>query len=170
MIPEKLAANSGGVIQGPPGTGKSHTIANLISHLLTHGKRVLVTSEKDRALHVLKNKIPEEIRPLCVSVLGGDSKSVKEIEDSVHVIAENIDSKQPEILQKNIERLNTELQDTKKRIEQIDHMINDAAEREYQLKKFGNLEISPLQAAIWLKKFEEFALLPGRIKWDTPFP
>jgi hypothetical protein len=41
-----------------------------------------------------------------------------------------IDSKQPEILQKNIERLNTELQDTKKSIEQIDIRINDAAERE----------------------------------------
>ncbi|PGY09141.1 AAA domain-containing protein [Bacillus sp. AFS031507] len=170
LIAEKLASNSGVVIQGPPGTGKSHTIANLISHLLAHGKRVLVTSEKERALHVLKNKIPEEIRPLCVSVLGGDSKSVKEIEDSVRVIAENIDSKQPEILQKNIERLNTELQTTKKSIKRINQMINNAAERECLPKRFGDLELKPLEAAKWLKKFESHAWIPDNIKSDSPFP
>ncbi|MEY2195402.1 AAA domain-containing protein [Neobacillus sp. BF23-41] len=170
LIAEKLAANSGVVIQGPPGTGKSHTIANLISHLLAHGKRVLVTSEKERALHVLKNKIPKEIRPLCVSVLGGDSKSVKEIEDSVRVIAENIDSKQPEILQKNIERLKRELQTTKRSIERINQMINDAAERECIPKKFGDMELKPLDAAKWLKKFESHAWIPDNIKSDSPFP
>lgn len=170
LIAEKLAANSGVVIQGPPGTGKSHTIANLISHLLAHGKRVLVTSEKERALHVLKNKIPEEIRPLCVSVLGGDSKSVKEIEDSIRVIAGNIDSKQPEILQKNIERLNTELQTTKKSIERINQLINDAAERECLPKRFGDLDLKPLEAAQWLKKFESHAWIPDNIKSDSLFP
>ena len=28
------------VVQGPPGTGKTHTIANLVTDLLAHGKRV----------------------------------------------------------------------------------------------------------------------------------
>jgi hypothetical protein len=41
------------LVQGPPGTGKSHT-----------GKRVLVTAETGRALQVLKEKLPEEIRTL----------------------------------------------------------------------------------------------------------
>jgi hypothetical protein len=90
------------------------------------GKEFLVTSEKESALTAIKNKIPEEIRPLCVSVLGGDSKSVKKIEDSVRVIAENIDCKQPEIVQKNIERLKTELESTKKSLTRIDKMINEA--------------------------------------------
>ncbi|MDR3275097.1 MAG: AAA family ATPase [Endomicrobium sp.] len=35
------------IIHGPPGTGKSHTIANLISHFLAKGKKVLVTNRKD---------------------------------------------------------------------------------------------------------------------------
>ena len=49
-IARKISKEFGVVVQGPPGTGKSHTIANLICHLLAHGKRVLVTSEKGKAL------------------------------------------------------------------------------------------------------------------------
>ncbi len=75
------------VVQGPPGTGKSHTISNLISHLLAHGKRVLVTSEKEHALTVLRDKLPAEIRELAVSVLGADSKTIKQTETSLHGIS-----------------------------------------------------------------------------------
>ena len=56
--------------RGPPGTGKSHTIANLMCHLLATGKRVLITAETGRALQVLKDKLPKGIQPLCVSLLG----------------------------------------------------------------------------------------------------
>ncbi|WP_284035622.1 AAA domain-containing protein [Neobacillus sp. 114] len=170
LIAQKLATNSGIVIQGPPGTGKSHTIANLISHLLAHGKRVLVTSEKERALQVLKDKIPEEIRALCVSVLGGDSKSVKEIEDSVKTIAENLDSKQTEILQKNIDRLTIELKTTKRNIARIDTQINAAAERENEVAKFGELVLTPLKGTKWLQKNKEYSWLPDQIKPNTDFP
>ncbi|MCP6043080.1 AAA family ATPase, partial [Klebsiella pneumoniae] len=69
-ILSQLSNHAGVVVQGPPGTGKSHTISNLISHLLAHGKRVLVTSEKEHALNVLRDKLPAQIRQLAVSVLG----------------------------------------------------------------------------------------------------
>jgi hypothetical protein len=62
----RLNNGQGVLVQGPPGTGKSHTIANLVSHLLAKGKRVLVTSQTPRALRVLKDKIPKEISQLCV--------------------------------------------------------------------------------------------------------
>ncbi|MCK5642483.1 MAG: AAA family ATPase, partial [Gammaproteobacteria bacterium] len=45
-----LDRQKGVLVQGPPGTGKSHTIANLICHLLATGKRVLVTAKTPRAL------------------------------------------------------------------------------------------------------------------------
>ena len=89
-ITKKLAENFGVVVQGPPGTGKSHTIANLICHLLAHGKRVLVTSQTDRALRVLSNKIPEDVRALCISILGNDTKSLEELDESVRKITENL--------------------------------------------------------------------------------
>lgn len=63
QIVQMLDHHDGVVVQGPPGTGKTHTIANVISHYLASGKRVLVTSMKDPALAVLQEKLPEEIRP-----------------------------------------------------------------------------------------------------------
>ncbi|HEX3960212.1 MAG TPA: AAA domain-containing protein, partial [Trebonia sp.] len=41
QVARRLAEHRGVTVQGPPGTGKTHTIANLISHLVGHGKRVL---------------------------------------------------------------------------------------------------------------------------------
>lgn len=75
------------VVQGPPGTGKSHTIANLLSHLLAQGKRVLVTSHTERALRVLRDKLPETIQPLCISLLGNDRQSIIDLESAVGVIS-----------------------------------------------------------------------------------
>jgi hypothetical protein len=44
-------------VEGPPGTGKSLTIANLACHLAASGKRVLITSQKDKALEVVDAKL-----------------------------------------------------------------------------------------------------------------
>jgi hypothetical protein len=80
-IAQRLNTGRGILVQGPPGTGKSHTIANLICHLLAKGKRVLVTSQTPRALKVLQDKIPRELSALCVSILGNDTHALKNMED-----------------------------------------------------------------------------------------
>lgn len=85
-IAHRIRSHRGVLVQGPPGTGKSHTIANLVCHLLASGKRVLVTSHTPRALTVLQDKFPEEIAPLCVMALGDDSRSMKRLEASVQGI------------------------------------------------------------------------------------
>lgn len=90
-IVQRLNASTGVLVQGPPGTGKSHTIANLICHLLATGRRVLVTSQTPRALKVLHEKIRRDagqLSPLCVSVLGNDTAALKNMEDSVLGITE----------------------------------------------------------------------------------
>lgn len=87
-IAELLDLKQGVLVQGPPGTGKSHTIANLVCHLLARGKRVLVTSHTSRALKVLQGKFPDEIAPLCVIALGADAESMKDLEDSVRNITD----------------------------------------------------------------------------------
>ena len=51
-IAERLATRPYVLVKGPPGTGKSHTIANLICHLLAAGERVLVTAHAPKALTV----------------------------------------------------------------------------------------------------------------------
>ena len=86
-VVDQLRRSRGVLVQGPPGTGKSQTIANLVCHLLANGKRVLVTSETARALAVLKEKIPKEVQPLCVSLLGADTASFSDLEGAVKAIS-----------------------------------------------------------------------------------
>ena len=74
-IAARLRYGRGVLVQGPPGTGKTHTIANLICHLLAQGKRVLVTSETPRGLQSLQSKFHGPAAPiaeLCVVLLGND--------------------------------------------------------------------------------------------------
>ncbi len=97
-IVDKIRTASGVFVQGPPGTGKSHTIANLICHLLATGQRILVTAKTPRALQVLMGKpgeeqhevdqrdrglVDKEIRPLCVSLLGSGPEERQSLKSSV---------------------------------------------------------------------------------------
>ena len=86
QIAQRLERNGCVLVQGPPGTGKTHTIANLLGHLLAQGKTVLVTSHTEKALRVVREQVVESLRPLCVSVLGNDGESNKQLENSVQAI------------------------------------------------------------------------------------
>lgn len=44
-------------VYGPPGTGKSQTIVNLICHLVSNGKTVLVASRMDKATDVVADRL-----------------------------------------------------------------------------------------------------------------
>ena len=114
-IVEKLVTRQGVLVQGPPGTGKSHTIANLISHLLATGKRVLITSHTPRALKVLQGKIPREVSALCVSLLGNDLSAMQALEDSVQGITERFNSWSGRENRRRVENLEKQLRETRKR-------------------------------------------------------
>lgn len=83
QIVTKIRSADGVLVQGPPGTGKSHTIANLICHLLATGQRILVTAKTPRALQVLEGLLPHEIRPLCINLLGSGTEERSALEQSV---------------------------------------------------------------------------------------
>ena len=83
QIVEKIRTASGVLVQGPPGTGKSHTIANLICHLLATGQRTLITAKTPRALQVLEGLLPEEVRPLCINLLGSGLEERDSLKSSV---------------------------------------------------------------------------------------
>jgi len=86
-VMERLRHDSGVVVEGPPGTGKTHTIANLVSALLAEGQRVLVTSQKAQALRVLRDKLPESLRRLCVSLTDTEGLGADELTISVSALA-----------------------------------------------------------------------------------
>src|SRR5205807_4640910 len=89
-IARQLEEHGGVLVQGPPGTGKTHTIGNLIGHLLAQGKSVLVSSHTTKALRMVRHHIVPELRPLCVSVLESDLESRKQLESAVASIAERL--------------------------------------------------------------------------------
>lgn len=82
-IVERLRTTNGVLVQGPPGTGKSHTIANLICHLLATGQRTLITAKTPRSLQVLEGLVPNELRPLCINLLGTGVEERRSLESSV---------------------------------------------------------------------------------------
>ena len=75
------------LVQGPPGTGKTHTAAALLAHLLAQGKRVLVTAHTDRALREVRDKLPAEIKPLSVAVVGSSREDMSDLKVAVERIA-----------------------------------------------------------------------------------
>jgi len=108
-----LNRQKGVLVQGPPGTGKSHTIANLICHLLATGNRVLVTAKTPRALQVLHDKLPEEIKPLCINLLGNGTAERESLEKSVAGILINIDRMHGADIAAQIQRLEQRIRENR---------------------------------------------------------
>lgn len=115
QIVKNLRNRQGILVQGPPGTGKSHTIANLLCHLLAEGKRVLVTSETDRALRVLREKIPKEVQNLAVSLLGTDVSSFQELSANINGINHRLASWNERVYDERISTLEASLSSARKK-------------------------------------------------------
>lgn len=101
-IVEKIRSANGVLVQGPPGTGKSHTIANLICHLLATGQRTLITAKTPRALKVLEKLLPEEMRPLCINLLGSGLEERQFLEASVSAILQKNEQWKEDLSQEKI--------------------------------------------------------------------
>ena len=100
---------TGVTVQGPPGTGKSHTIANIISHYVAYGKRVLVVAEKEQALRSLTRQIPAGIKDLTVSVLGADADSRRELESAIGQIQTRVTALDKTFADEQIRRFTADL-------------------------------------------------------------
>ncbi|MFZ4763840.1 MAG: AAA domain-containing protein, partial [Roseimicrobium sp.] len=93
------------LVQGPPGTGKTHTIANLVGHLLAQGKSVLVTAQTSKALRVLRDMVVKPLRPLCISVLDNDADNRAMLNRSVEKIARRLGESDAGTLLSDAEKL-----------------------------------------------------------------
>ena len=169
-ITKRLAENFGIVVQGPPGTGKSHTIANLICHLLAHGKRVLVTSQTDRALRVLSNKIPEEVRALCISILGNDTKSLEELDESVRKITENLSMDTKE-LRKEIKLLKYKHSNCLETQKELYKELKCIEDRENKKVEYEGQKYTLMNMAKWVKDNEgNHAWIVDKVDFDKEIP
>ena len=153
------------LVQGPPGTGKSHTIANLIGHLLAQKKSILVTSHTSKALRVVRQHVSEPLQALCVSVLQDDEDNNKQLEESVTGILNYISTNSEKKLQQKLEKLETKRKELKENYAQTREKLLTAAEEEYRSIQTGEQKMLPSQAARWL---EENAETNGWISGPIP--
>ena len=126
-IVQQLSRSPGVTVQGPPGTGKTHTIANIISHYLASGKRILVTSKGEPALKVLQEKIPESIRPLTVALLSGDKEGMRQFQASIEAIIHTLSHLNPQIETEAIARCRADLDRAHEETARIDTRIDEIA-------------------------------------------
>lgn len=136
-------------VQGPPGTGKSHTIANLIGHLVAQGKRVLVTSHTTKALSVLRGHIAEPIQPLAVAVLENDMAGKVQLERSVTEILERLGTPREKWAQ-DVSRLTEQRRQLNSQIDSITTELRQARESEYREIILGSESFAPSEAARWI--------------------
>lgn len=170
QIAKQLQYKGTVLVQGPPGTGKTHTIANLIGHLLSQGKRVLVTAQTPKALKVLRSEIVPNIQSLCVSVLQKEKQNIEELQLSVRDISVRL-SQDEGRLEKTTNQTREERVKIIEELRNLRQQLFDAREDEIREIVFGGKGIRPIEAA---KKVSEHKTvndwIPGPIKLGAGLP
>jgi very-short-patch-repair endonuclease len=168
QIVKRLDRSGAVVVQGPPGTGKTHTISNLIGHLLSQGKSILVTAHTAKALRVLHDKVPDMLKPLCVSVLGSDQAARKQLESAVSSITERLTSETSESLLRKSQQYSQERKQLITREIELRHKLREAIENEYKEVEAGDNKVSPSDAARFIDKHrEQHSWIPSPIKIEA---
>jgi very-short-patch-repair endonuclease len=171
QIAERLSQYGNVLVQGPPGTGKTHTIANLIGHLLACGKKVLVTAHTSKALRVLRKQVVEQLRALCVSVLDDETESRKQLEASVDTMVARLSASDPSVLRKEAAVLADQRRRQMQLLSETRKRIVDARRDEYRDVVVGGEGYSPSEAARFLlRSAETNAWIPGPLVVGAGLP
>ena len=170
-IARQLEEYGGVLVQGPPGTGKTHTIGNLIGHLLAQGKSVLVTSHTTKALRMVRHHIVPELRPLCVSLLESDLDSRKQLESAVGSIAERLSRADAGSLEIEWKKLENERGELLKKLEDVRNQFADARAGEYRDLVLAGKCWAPADAARKVTQEKDtLGWIPGPVAAVAPLP
>src|SRR5579859_4438564 len=170
-IAQQLEEHGGVLVQGPPGTGKTHTIGNLVGHLLAQGKSVLVTSHTTKALRMVRHHIVSELRPLCVSVLESDLESRKQLESAVGSIAERLSRADASSLEVESRKLESERVELAKKLDEIRNQLKEGRTDEYRDIVITGKSWSPADAARQVvQEKETHGWIPGPVAAVAPLP
>ncbi|WP_173158813.1 AAA domain-containing protein [Phytohabitans suffuscus] len=165
-IARRLAAHRNVAVQGPPGTGKTHTIRNLICHLVAHGKRVLVLAQKEDPLRVLRDGLPEEIQPLCLAVLGRSADQLVQLQVAARELADRAATLDSEAEAAWVRRLVADVEAAQEAFTAARAELLAAGERE--ARRYGGRGAG--EVGEWLRRHESDALVPDPVPPGTPAP
>ena len=170
-IASRLETSKSVVVQGPPGTGKTHTIANLLGHLLSQGKTVLVTAHTTKALRVLRGQMDEAIRPLCLSVLESDSNSRDQLSSAAQEITHRLSAWDSNSLRREAIGLRHQRKNLLMDVESLKNQFREARFSEIEEIVVGGETISPIEAAKRVKAgSERDGWIPGPLEQGVLCP
>lgn len=156
------------LVQGPPGTGKTHTIANLMGHFLAQGKSVLVTSQTQKALSVLKEKLVPGLQSLCVSML--DDSNV-DMEKSVDGITSYMAQTTSYEVKREMEALGQERKGIIQELASVRKKLFAIINQECNCIVYNGEDLSPSAAAAYVQKNKEsLSYIPGTVRLYAPLP
>lgn len=171
-IIDRLERSSAVVVKGPPGTGKSHTIANLMCHLLAKGERILVTAHAPKALSVLLEKLPGEIAALCVSALASSKDDMDLLKKSVAGIMQRWNNNEEATdVDKAIDVLEREREAAQSALQKTLRALREVREAEsYQHELPGGYSGTASAIAQQLDRTAELGWLPAAPELHHNFP
>jgi very-short-patch-repair endonuclease len=150
-IARRLAQHRNVAVQGPPGTGKTHTIRNLICHLMANGKRVLVVAQKEDPLRVLRDGLPEEIRSLCLAVLGRTTDQLVQLQLAARELADRAATLDKDREARRVERLTGRLEEAERELAGALAGLRTIAENEAAAFPIDGVQLSPTDVGAWLR-------------------
>jgi len=89
-IIDRLETEAVVTVTGPPGTGKTHTIANIVSHYMAVGKRVLVTARTAEAIAAVREKLPQDLASLVIASVGSDKDGNAQLQTAIERLSAEV--------------------------------------------------------------------------------
>jgi very-short-patch-repair endonuclease len=151
-IARRLAHHRNVAVQGPPGTGKTHTIRNLICHLMANGKRVLVVAQKEEPLRVLRDGLPEEVQPLCLAVLGRTTDQLVQLQLAARELSDRAATLDSVAEERRVDRLTRNLEEAERELTAAMAGLRLIAESEAQTYQIGGVALLPAEVGAWLRE------------------
>ncbi|WP_331716885.1 sigma-70 family RNA polymerase sigma factor [Micromonospora echinaurantiaca] len=170
-IARRLAQHRNVAVQGPPGTGKTHTIRNLICHLMAHGKRVLVVAQKEDPLRVLRDGLPQEIQSLCLAVLGRSTDQLVQLQLAARELSDRGATLDKRAEQQRVDRLRRQLEEAERDLGQALGGLRAMAENESAHYEIDGIRLSPSDVGNWLReRADRYGDIPDALPLDADAP
>ncbi|GAA3284079.1 hypothetical protein GCM10020218_041690 [Dactylosporangium vinaceum] len=170
-IAYRLAQHRNVAVQGPPGTGKTHTIRNLICHLIAHGKRVLVVAQKEDPLRVLRNGLPAEVQPLCLAVLGRSTDQLTQLQLAARELSDRAATLDHRAEQRAVASLTTELEKAERDLGQALANLRTIAEGDAATYKIDDVALTSAEVGAWLlARADQYGDIPDPLWEPGPAP
>ncbi|ASW54751.1 AAA domain-containing protein [Plantactinospora sp. KBS50] len=170
-IARRLAQHRNVAVQGPPGTGKTHTIRNLICHLMANGKRVLVVAQKEDPLRVLRDGLPQEVQSLCLAVLGRSTDQLIQLQLAARELSDRGATLDRRSEQQRVDRLRRRLEEEERDLGQALGALRTVAESESAQYEIDGIRLSPGDVGGWLREHaERYGDIPDEVPVDLDAP